>query len=165
MPTLPSHSILGPTERAEIERHVAELELLYAQTPATSAEWEGATLIGITKLMLTLPSAQQNEVAAEATGEAFQVALDDVPTWAVEAAIRLWYRGECGENERGQPYDYKWRPSPAEIRRIALAQNWRVYGRLTTLRRLLAAERLIEFSEDHCAKMRARLAGLIEFTD
>jgi hypothetical protein len=165
MPTLPANSILSPTERAEIERHVADLESLCGQTPATSAEWEGATLIGITKLMLTLPSAQQNEVGAEATGEAFQAALDDVPTWAVEAAIRLWYRGECGENERGQPYDYRWRPSPAEIRRIALAQKLRVYGRLTTLRRLLAAEPLIEFSEDHCAQMRARLAGLIEFTN
>jgi hypothetical protein len=59
--------------------------------------------------------------------------------------VRRWYRGECGANERGQPYDYHWRPSPAELRRIALFEKWRVQQRAETLRKLLAAEPLIEF--------------------
>ncbi len=161
IPTLPANLILNDAERAEIERHAADLDALCAQTPTDSDEWEGATLIIITKLMLALPSSQQNEAGAEATGEAFQAALDDVPTWAVAAAVRRWYRGDCGENERGQPYDYHWRPAPAELRKIALVEKWRVQQRTQTLRKLIAAEPLIEFSDDHCTDMRVRLAAVI----
>jgi hypothetical protein len=164
VPTLPANLILNPAERAEIERHATDLDALCAQTPVDSDGWEGATLIIITKLMLALPSSQQNEAGAEATGEAFQAALDDVPTWAVAAAVRRWYRGDCGENERGQPYDYHWRPAPAELRRIALVEKWRVQQRTQTLRKMLAAEPLIEFSDEHCEQMRARLAAVIRTT-
>jgi hypothetical protein len=80
--------ILNEGERAEIDRHATDLDALCRQTPADGDEWEGATLIVITKLMLALPSSQQNEAGAEATGEAFQVAQDDVPTLAVAAAVR-----------------------------------------------------------------------------
>jgi hypothetical protein len=88
IPTLPANLILNEGERAEIDRHATDLDALCRQTPADGDEWEGATLIVITKLMLALPSSQQNEAGAEATGEAFQVAQDDVPTLAVAAAVR-----------------------------------------------------------------------------
>jgi hypothetical protein len=104
---------LAPAERAEIERHLGELDSLCAQAPANSAQWDGETLIIVTKMLLALPSSQQNEAAAEASREAFQIALD-VSTFAVASAMRRWYRGECGDNERGDPYDYRWRPSPAD---------------------------------------------------
>jgi len=161
VPTLPASLILAPAERAEVERHIEELDALCEQTPINAEEWEAATLIVLTKLMLALPSSQQNEAGAEASGEAFQAALDDVPTWAVAAAVRRWYRGDCGLNERNQPYDYHWRPAPAELRRIALLEQWRVKHRAETLRKLLAAEPLIEFSDEHCVQMRARLAEVI----
>jgi hypothetical protein len=160
VPTLPANLILSLDERAEIERHVADLVSLCKQTPEESDEYEAATLVTITKSMLALPSAQQNEAGAEATGEAFQAALDDVPSWAVAAAMRAWYRGECGENERGEPYNYRWRPAPADLRRISLMEKWRVTNRAETLRKLLAAEPLIEWSDDHCAAMRARLGAI-----
>jgi hypothetical protein len=153
--------ILNDAERFEVERHAMELDTLCAQTPIDAAEWEAATLIEITELMLVLPSSQQNETAVEATGKAFQIALDDVATWAVAAAIRRWHRAECGENERGQSYDYHWRPAPAELRRIALIVMWRVKERARILRKLLITEPLIEFSDGHCAQMRARLAAVI----
>jgi hypothetical protein len=153
--------ILNDAERFEVERHAMELDVLCAQTPTDAAEWEAATLILITELMFVLPSSQQNETAVEATGKAFLMALDDVTTWAVAAGIRRWHRSECGENERGQPYDYHWRPAPAELRRIARIEMWRVKERARILRKLLVAEPLIEFSDEHCAQMRARLATVI----
>jgi hypothetical protein len=162
VPTLPSNLTLGPAERAEIERHVLALKELCGQTPQSSADCEAATLVVITKLMLALPSTQQNELGAEASGEAFMAALDDIPTWAVAAAVRGWYRGDCGENEHRQPYDYRWRPAPADLRRIGLTEKFRVYGRVKPLERLLAAEPRVEFSEEHCSQMRARLASLIK---
>jgi hypothetical protein len=160
VPTLPSNLILNPPERAEIERYVAALQALCEQTPQANADWEAATLVVVTKLMLALPSAQQNERGAEASGEAFMIALEDVPTWAVAAAARRWYRGDCGRNEHGQPYDYRWRPAAADLRRIALTEKFLVYRRVTTFRRLLAAEPEA-FSEEHCSRMRARLASVI----
>jgi hypothetical protein len=87
VPTLPASLTLALPERAEIERHTEELDALCKQTPLDGDEWEGATLIVLTKLMLALPASQQNEAGAEASGEAFQAALDDVPTWAVSAAV------------------------------------------------------------------------------
>jgi hypothetical protein len=160
VPTLPSNLILNPPERAEIERHVAALLALCEQTPQANADWETATLVVVTKLMLALPSTQQNELGAEASGEAFMAALEDIPTWAVAAAAHRWYRGDCGKDEHDQPYDYRWRPAPADLRKIALTEKFRVYGRVTTLRRLLAAEPEV-FSEEHCSRMRARLASVI----
>jgi hypothetical protein len=110
-------------------------------------------------MMLALPSSQQNEAGAEATGEAFQAVLDDLPTWAVAAAMRKWYRGECGLNERGE-YDYRWRPAPADLRRIAFIERHAVLGRVRTLQRLLDAEPLREFSAEHRNRMCERLGSL-----
>lgn len=164
VPTLRANLILSPSERAEVEQHAMALDALCTQTPAEADEWENATLIIITKLMLALPSSQQNDVGAEASGEAFQAALDDVPHWALAAAARRWYRGECGLNEHGHPYNYTWRPAPADLRRIALVEKWRLKQRAETLRKLLAAEPLIEFADSHCEQMRGRLAAVIPRT-
>jgi hypothetical protein len=160
MPTLPSHLMLSQAERAEIQRTIGDLTELCDRTPETDAQFEGATLVVITRMMLALPSSQQNEAGAEATGEAFQAALDDMPTWAVAAAVRKWYRGECGLNERGESYNYRWRPAPADLRRLAFIERGAVLGRVRTLKRLLDAEPLREFSEEHEARMRERLARL-----
>lgn len=155
---LPCSLLLNPVERSEVESHVASLHRLLQQTPLDGDEWEGATLVVITKLMLAVPSSQQSEVGAEASGEAFQAALDDVPTWAVAAAVRRWYRGECGEDDAGKPYSYRWRPAPADLRRIAMQERWKVEHRAVLLRRLLDAEPAPEFDEVHCTLMRSRLA-------
>lgn len=110
--------------------------------------------------MLALPSSRQNEAGVEATGEAFQAALEDVPSWAVVSAIRKWYRGECGMNERGESYDYRWRPAPADLRRIAYIERYGVLRHAGTLQRLLDAEPLLELSEEHSTRMRERLGEL-----
>jgi len=152
--------MLSKIERAEIQRAIGVLIELCERTPERDVEFEGATLIVITKMMLALPSSQQNEAAAEATGEAFQVALDDLPTWAVAGAMRKWYRGECGLNERGDPFDYRWRPSPADLRRLAFIERYRVLGQVRTLERLLEAQPPQDVSEEHTANMRQQLANL-----
>jgi len=162
VPTVPSNLTLSPAERAEIERHVADLKSLCEQTPEANAIWAAATLVVVTKLMLALPSFQQNEAGAEASGEAFMAALDDIPTWAVAAAARRGHRGNGSENEDRQPYDYRWRPAPADLRKIALTEKFRVCGLMKPLERLLAAEPRVEFSEEHCSQMRARLTSLLK---
>jgi hypothetical protein len=163
-PTLPASLILGQAEREEINRHLAELENCYGPTPADDPQAEEATLVVVTKMMLVLPTMTQNEASAEARGEAFMAVLDDLPTWTVAAAVRRWYRGDAGRNERGEPYDCHWCPAPAELRSIATMELWRVKGRAKMLGDLLRAEPLIEYSDEHRSAMRARLSKLMQFS-
>lgn len=160
MPTLPSSLMLSQAERAEIVRTIGELTKLCSRTPENDLQSEGQTLVVITKMMLALPSSHQNEAGAEATGEAFQIALEDMPTWAVSAAMRKWYRGECAPNERGEPYDYRWRPAPADLRRLSFLERGAVLNMARTLERLLKAEPLREFSDEYTSRMRERLSEL-----
>lgn len=152
---LPKSMLLASSERILLERHIHELEQLAATTPIKDANAEATTLVVVTKMLLALPAATKGETGAEARGEAYMAALDDVPSWAVAAAVRLWYRGQCGPK-----HDYRWAPVPAVLRNLAHLELWRVAGRAAQLRRLLAAEELLEFSEEHCAEMRARIAEL-----
>jgi hypothetical protein len=157
-PTLPAYLMLDEGRRDELAEHKAALEALYAATPETSAEAEATVLVSVGRMMLVLPTSRQNEESAEARTEAYLAALDDLPPWAVESAIRLWYRGDCGSNEHGEPYNCAWAPAPADLRRIAQAELWRVKSLAVAVGNLLAAEPRIEFSGEHCAAMRARLA-------
>jgi hypothetical protein len=162
--TLPCNLTLSQMEREVIESHIRGLEQQYGPTPAGCPETEAAMLIELTKLMLTLPSFRQNQASAEARGEAYMTALDDVPVWAVRAAIRRWCRGDAGLNDRRDPYDYNWCPAPADLRKIALRELCRIQGRVAELRRLLSAEPLIEFADEHCHAMRVRLVQLMHET-
>ena len=94
VPTLPKNSTLTVAEREELARHAKQLDALCQRTPVNDPNVEQKTLVALTKMTLVLPSATQNEISAEARGEAFMVALDDVPVWAVQAAIRSWYAAQ-----------------------------------------------------------------------
>ena len=161
VPTVPSDLMLKAAEREELSRHVSELDALCERMPSSERKFEQETLLAVTKMMLVLPSTTQNELSAEARGEAYMAALDDIPSWAVQAAIRQWYRGSCGTNQQGKPYDYHWCPMPAELRRIAWSEMHRLKARANEIHKLLGAERLIEFSDEHCRQMRIRFAELL----
>lgn len=148
--------MLRDDERALIEQHVVALR------PALSAVDEPGTLVVVTKMMLTLPAQRTNEMGAEAAAEAFMMALDDVPTWSVASAMRGWYRGEYdGEKFSGKKrFDFTWRPGPADLRELSIHERWKVAGRVQSLEKLLAAEKLLEFAPEHQEDMKARLNRL-----
>lgn len=117
-------------------------------------------MVLVTKLILAKPAARTSEEGAEATGEAYMAALDDVATWAVEAAIRLWHRGESIKTEK-DPHDFKWRPEPPVLRKLARIEEWKVRGRIEELRKVLGAEVLIEFSDQERADNLDRLSVVL----
>jgi hypothetical protein len=157
--------ILGEAERDEIARAIRALERFYGPTPADSDDAEEAALILITEMMLSpLAAATANEASAEASGRSYMMALDDLPTWAVAAAVRRWYRGDGGKDQRGNLRDCHWRPAPADLRELAMIEFWRVKGPATTLCDLLRAEPRIEFSREHCSAMLTRLSNLMHET-
>lgn len=142
-----------------VATHIDALRQLLSMTPKASQDYDGRVMTALTRMLLTLPSQRTSEIGAEAAGEAFMVALDDIPYWATEEAIRLWYRGEHDQDQKA-PFDFSWRPSPAVLRKLAKRMEWRIGSRVTDLNKLLGAEAAIEFTDDHCVRMKARVADL-----
>jgi hypothetical protein len=160
MPLLPASLILTEREKADVLQHVEDLRSLCACTPETSAEAEQWLVLELTKFLSFTPSQGQNEFSAEARGEAFVDALADLPVWAVVRAIKRFRRSDWGVDSQGNPYNYRWCPSPAEFRSIACMEVQQVKGRAEQLERLARAVPRQEFSDEHCARMRERFSEL-----
>jgi hypothetical protein len=155
--TLPTNLCLTDTERAMVLRHISDLGTLVEKTPENDADSEGATLVIVTKMLLALPGQKSSDTGNEAKGEAYLAALDDVPPWAVQEAVRKWYRGE-----HGSKFDYRWSPVPADLRSLARNEEFKVRGRMTVLERICKAVPLIEFSDDHREMMLKRLQEVVK---
>jgi hypothetical protein len=160
--TLPEAMMLGSSERKAIERHVGALEKVLSATPAESAASEAETLVLVSKLMLALPGQKTGEAGAEASGEAYCAALDDLPPWAVAAAIRKWYRGDVpAPPVRSMPHNFSFRPAPATLRSLAFSEAHAVRGRMLQLQALLSAEKRVEYSDEHRLEMLTKLQGVM----
>lgn len=150
--TLPENLILSSQDRELLLAHATELRKFLGHTPLMSANAEAETLVIVTKMLMVLPGAKSSETGNEARGEAYLAALDDIAPWAVQEAIRKWYRGD-----HGPKYDYRWAPVPADLRALAFFEQYRIKNRITLIERVANAEALVEFSDEHCAEMRRRL--------
>jgi hypothetical protein len=139
-------------QRALIERHEKALAAIMEMTPYEDERHGEQTMMAVTKMMLVLPSRESGDLVGQAKGEAYMAALEDIPSWAVEEAMRKWYRAECGDK-----MDYKWQPGPATLREIAMIEVYRVMGTRRRLREILAAEPLQEFSKEHMESMKRRI--------
>lgn len=139
-------------QRTLIERHEKALAAIMEMTPYEDERHGEQTMLAVTKMMLVLPSRESGDLVGQAKGEAYMAALEDIPSWAVEEAMRKWYRAECGDK-----MDYKWQPGPATLREIAMIEVYRVMGTRRRLREILAAEPLQEFSKEHMESMKRRI--------
>lgn len=157
---LPAGMVLGSSERRQITEHAVGLRKTLAYTPDTSAEAEAEMLVIITKMMLAKPGMRSSEAGAEATGEVYQIALEDIPPWAVTAALRRWYRRDAPPVDK-TPHDYRWRPSEGTLRAIAFEEASKVRGRAIELERLAAAVPMIEFAPDTRNEMIDKLAVIM----
>ena len=100
-------------ERSCIRRKIAELRA--ASEADDGAENRKARLGLVANLLLASPIANGTQEAGRARAEAYLVALDDIPPWAIAEAIKRWHRGECGYG-----YNYRWAPAPAELRELSI---------------------------------------------
>jgi hypothetical protein len=139
-----------------VEQHIAALNEVLAMTPMEDIGHGELTMTTVTKMTLVLPSKEVGDLAGEARGEAFMAALDDVPSWAVQEAMRKWHRAEYGPK-----HDYKWQPAPATLRELAMIEVYRVMGTRRKLNDLLRAEPMIEFTPEQEASMKARIASYL----
>jgi hypothetical protein len=77
----------------------------------------------------------------------------------VVAAIRKWHRGECGLDERHKPFDYRWAPESAELRRLALVEAREVKERVRRLSAVLGAVPYVDCTAQ-LERGRAAIRGL-----
>lgn len=84
---------------------------------------------------------------------AYDMALEDVPTWAVEEAARRWISGKCGER--------RFAPTPPEMRLAADEVVLLARGRAAVLRTIAKAEIVIPPTPEQLARA-ATLANFIK---
>ncbi|MDB5608128.1 MAG: hypothetical protein JWP25_5028 [Bradyrhizobium sp.] len=155
VPTLPANMMISTSQRTQIEKRIAAFESFFAMTPERDPQSGLVASTVVSKLVLALAGKQGADLAGDAKGEAYMAAVEDVPCWAVEEAARRWYRGECGAE-----HNYVFPPGPAILREIAMLEKFRIMAVRRSLKDLASAQPRLEFSDDHCAKMRERFAGL-----
>jgi hypothetical protein len=152
-PWMPAELIPNPAQRDLLARHVDALKELMDQTPKCDRASEKATHDLITKLLQALSSQRTTEAAIAARAEAFTIALETDPWWAVAAAIRGWYRGKYGKE-----HDYRWPPAPAVLHELATREAWKIWVRVRQVEDILNAEAPLTFSDEHRKRMLMRLA-------
>jgi hypothetical protein len=152
-PWMPAEAMPTAAQRCLIARHVDALKKLMVQTPERDKASGMATLALITKLMQAMPGYRMSEAAIKARVEAFMVALESDPYWAVAEAIRGWYRGKYGEQ-----HDYRKQPAPAVLHKLAMREAWKIGIRARQLEDILNAETPLTFSDEHRERMLKRLA-------
>lgn len=152
--TIPADRMPTDQQRTMIADHIRSLNLYLIQTPQNDDAYEGRTIVAVTKLLLVLSLQKTSEQASDARAEAYMAALDDVPYWAVEEAIRKWYRSEYGAD-----HNYSFAPDPAVLRKVAQIEAMRLQVRIADLERVLSAQPRQDHSKQ-LAEGRAAMKGL-----
>jgi hypothetical protein len=151
-PEIPASRALVPAQREIISRHIKNLEEVLAQTPENDRTADQVMLVTITKMLKVLAGSKKQEAESELKAEAYAAALEDIPSWAIEAAVRGWYRGAYGLD-----HNYAWPPAPAVLRAAAISETKQLKGRIIELRNLLAAPVRPEYSHEYRAETLERL--------
>ena len=139
-------------QRVALVAHLANLDR--AMQPATMEE--AAT--HFTALLVSFPAQQMGQEAAKAKAQAYFIALEGLPKWAISGACRKWLRGEV---EDLKDVNLAFAPSPPQMRRLADTLVRDVAWHAVLIRRLLDAKVLPVRSEVECAAMAARLATIL----
>jgi hypothetical protein len=87
----------------------------------------------LTVLLAAFPSQSLSQEAMTARAAGYAMALDGIPTWAVEAAARAWLRGDA--TEAGQ-----FAPSPPVLCRMAEAYVSKLRNERDGYDRLMTAQ-------------------------
>jgi hypothetical protein len=99
-------------------RKLAEqiVEKIESQFAPSAAERSGKFKV-LSKMLMVAPTADKSDETTVAKVSVYlDDALDDLPAWAVENAVRRWHRAECGV------HNYTFAPAPGVLRGIALQE-------------------------------------------
>jgi hypothetical protein len=156
---LPPNQMPTAEHQRMMINHRDSLRSSLLDTPAISVAAETKIATAVSKLLTVLAGERKSDLVEEARSDVYLDVLDDVPWWAVDSAVRAWFRHDCGTDERGRPYDYKWPPDPGTLRKIALKFTFPISARIKTIQRVLAAREYADCTKQLAAG-RAALDGL-----
>ena len=122
--SLPAESMLTTTERAEMERRLVAIKAIITGSNLTPAECSKARLSPLTRMLLAFPTpGNSSDAAADARGDVYDDAVEDIPPWALNAAIKRWVKGDVPDLRLGA-LNFNFAPAPAvllEICKLELA--------------------------------------------
>jgi len=131
---------LTADERARISAKVAELRVVAESDDG--AENQKSRLALVANMLMAYPMAGGSEESGRARAQAYLIAIDDIPPWAIAETIKLWHRGQCGPD-----HNYRFAPAPAELRNSAmqlLQPAKQVIAHLESLLNALTLERAMD---------------------
>lgn len=149
--TLPVSSMPSPTQRAFIERRVAELDRMIPPGPAKEID---AT---IGALIIRYATARQDDDMIRARSEGYRIVLRDFPAWAVREAYARWLKGEIGRE-----YDASFPPPERVLHDCAKTLLMAAMGQRIGLQMILDAEAYLPPSEEEMEERRKRLQILTQ---
>lgn len=132
--------------RARISAKIREIQQFTAVEQ--TREHREASLGLIAKMLMAYPMASSSSEAGAARGEAYLIALDDVPPWAISETIRRWHKGQCGAD-----HNYRFAPAPAELRECAMKLLEPAIQTMQHLEMVLGATTLDEAMDPKPAEM------------
>ncbi|WP_152568869.1 hypothetical protein [Microvirga sp. BSC39] len=136
----------NPTQRAYIERRVAELELLAQPGPVKEID---ATIGAV---MLRYATARQDDDMMRARVEGYRIVLRDFPAWCVREAYARWLKGEIG-----QQHDASFPPPERVLHECAKGLLAAAMGQRIGLQMVLDAEGYQPPTEAEMAERRKHL--------
>lgn len=139
--------------------HLDSLRSWLRETGEFSEEAETKVAAAVSKLLTVLPGERKSDLVEQGRSEVYLDVLEDVPWWAVETAVKRWFKHDCGTDERGKPFDYKWAPDPGTLRMIALESVYAVGARIAKVQKVLDARPYVDCSK-HLEAGRAAMTGL-----
>jgi hypothetical protein len=140
--TLPVSSMPSQTQRAFIERRVAELDLMGQPGPAKEID---ATIGAI---IIRYATARQDDDMIRARSEGYRIVLRDFPAWAVREAYARWLKGEIGRE-----YDASFPPPERVLHDAAKNLAMAAMGQRIGLQMVLDA---VSYQPPSEAEMQAR---------
>jgi hypothetical protein len=133
----PSGMALTEEERTDIQAR--RQQLIDATTGAnlTPDQCSKARLSLLTKLLLGSATAATSEDAAAAKLEMYEIAMDGVAPWVIDAARKRWAQGKVPPTVRNPNFSFA--PSPADLRAICEDELRPYAEQIIVLTRLLSA--------------------------
>ena len=156
---LPPDLMPSQPQRQMMADHRDSLRSSLLDTPAASSAAETKVATAVSKLITVLAGERKSDLVEEARSEVYLDVLDDVAWWAVDSAVRAWFKHDCGVDERGKAHNYVFAPDPGTLRKIALTFTYPVGARIGAIQRVLDARRYVD-CRAHLEAGRAAMQGL-----
>jgi hypothetical protein len=113
---LPSGMELTAEDRSEIQTRLDQVNGIITGKNLTTNESAKARLSLLTKMLLAFPAAgSSSEAAAQARSDVYDDALEDMPPWALNAAIKRWAKGDVPSD---MVANFAFAPAPAVLRKL-----------------------------------------------